>query len=77
MNYPDFKFYRDSVHPNLNYNYFVVHDALLIAGSKQYYLVDKTGINAHTYVDGTQVFGFNGTNMPENYTYFRSLIALR
>ena len=59
----DFKVYRDSVHPNLNYNYFVVHDALLIAGSKQYYLVDKTGINAHTYVDGTQVLGFDGTNI--------------
>ncbi|MDD3271021.1 MAG: S-layer homology domain-containing protein [Syntrophomonadaceae bacterium] len=60
---PDFKFYRASVHPNLNYNYFVVHDALLVAGSKQYYLSDKTGISAHTYVDGTQVLGFDGTSI--------------
>lgn len=60
---PDFKFYRDSVHSNLNYNYFVAHDALLIAGNKQYYLADKTGISAHTYADGTQVLGFDGTNI--------------
>lgn len=60
---PDFKLYGNRVHAELNCNYFVVHDTLLIAGTSQYCLADKNGISTHIYADGTQVLGFDGTSI--------------
>jgi len=57
---PDFKFYQNSVFPDLNRNYFVADNAMLIAGPGQYYLADKSGIKGHVYATGTQVLGFDG-----------------
>jgi hypothetical protein len=57
----DFKFFKDGVYPDLNWNYFISDNSILIAGGSQYYLVNKNGIKSHELVEGTQILGFDST----------------
>ena len=57
---PNFRLFESSTYPEINRNYFVTDDALLIACDSQYVIINKDGSVAHAFKENTQILGFYG-----------------
>lgn len=59
----DLDLYKGSHCADLDYNYFVGNETLVLACADKYYYIDAIGLTEHSYAAETQIVGYDGTSL--------------